>query len=142
MSGTAWRYFVPYQPDYQAALEALRAETFARGAYLQPWTERGRAPLPAPQTIDEAVARCGAEGTHSILDIVAFSLVPGTGLMCPVSPRDRERIYGTRTPTAEDIADHRFALVHTLECGQARILTVYDAEQEPSQLYLEGLTGS
>ncbi|MFT5679285.1 MAG: hypothetical protein ACI8RZ_000189 [Myxococcota bacterium] len=142
MSSTAWRYFVPYQPDYQAALDALRAKTFTQGAYLQPWTERGLPPVPPPQTIDEALQRCGPEGSHSILDIVAFSLIPGPGLACLVPPGEQMRIYGTTTPTHEDISDHRFALVHTLDFGHARILTVYDEEQQPVRLYLEGLTGA
>lgn len=98
--------------------------------------------MPPPKDIDEAVTRCGDEGTHSILDIVAFSLIAGPGLLCPVSPQVLERIYGTRTPTAEDISDHRFALVHLLEPGQARVLTVYDDEDQPIQLYFEGLTGA
>jgi hypothetical protein len=142
MSGTAWRYIIPYQPDYQVALDELRATTFARGAYFQPWTERTLTPTPPPASIEEAVERCGEEGTHSILDIVALSLVAGPGLACLVSSRERQRIYGTLTPTEEDIRDHRFALVHTLEPGQARILTIHDEAGEPMKLYIEGLSGS
>lgn len=141
MSSTAWRYFVPYQSDYQAAIDALRAHTFEQGAYLQPWTDRDHAPLPPPESIEEAVQRCGEDGTHSILDIVAFSLIPGPGLACLVSRADRMRIYGTPNPTREDIADHRFALVHTLDLNEARILTVYDEDGAPESLYLEGLSG-
>jgi hypothetical protein len=140
MSNTAWRYVIPYQPDYQAALEALRTQTFQRGAYFQPWTERSRDLQAAPQTIEEALERCGPEGSHSILDIVAFSLIPGPGLACLVSHEELRRIYGTTTPTQDDIRDRRFALVHTLEPGQARILIVYD-QQQPVKLYLEGLSG-
>lgn len=142
MSSTAWRYFIPYQPDYQAALETLRAQTFARGAYFQPWIERSPPTLPPPQSIAEAMARCGAEGSHSILDIVAFSLIPGPGLVCLVPPRELLRLYGTQTPTVQDIDDHRFALVHTLEPDQARILTVYDDQKQPTKLYIEGLSGA
>lgn len=140
MSHTAWRYVVPYQPDYQAALEALRAETFARGAYFQPWLEEDPERGP-PASIDEALAWCGAQGSHSILDIVAFSLIPGEGLVSLVPPAELTRIYGTTTPSREDLGDHRFALVHTLDPGQARILTAYDEELRPVKLYLEGLTG-
>ncbi len=142
MTGTAWRYFVPYQPDFQKALDELRAQAFARGAYLQPWTDRSiEPPVPPPLDMDEAVARCGEQGTHSILDIAAFSLVPGPGLACLVSTRELERLYGTPQPSREDIDDRRFALVHTLEEGQARMLVVYE-QGEPSRLYFEGLTGS
>ena len=142
MSNTAWRYVIPYQPDYQAALDALREQTFQRGAYFQPWTERSQDQLPEPQTIEEALERCGPEGSHSVLDIVAFSLVPGPGLACLVSRDELTRIYGTIRPTQDDLRDRRFALVHTLEPGQARILVVYDQQQQPVKLYLEGLSGS
>jgi len=138
---TAWRYVIPHQPDYQAAIDQLRADTFARGAYLQPWTRRGLPPVPPPATIEEALARCGPAGTHSILDIVAFSLIPGPGLACLVSPAERLRVYGTTTPTREDVRDHRFALVHTIEPGQAVILTVCSPQGAPDRLYIEGLTG-
>ncbi|MFT5682489.1 MAG: hypothetical protein ACI8RZ_003407 [Myxococcota bacterium] len=46
-----------------------------------------------------------------------------------------------KSPTREDIADHRFALLHTLDIGHARILTVYDDARQPVSLYLAGLTG-
>lgn len=142
MSSTAWRYFVPYQPDFQAALDALRAKAFARGAYLQPWTDRAvQPPASPPESIDEAVQRCGAQGTHSILDIAAFSLVPGPGLACLVSTEELSRVYGTPRPSRDDVDDHRFALVHHLEEGEARLLVVW-AEGAPSQLYFEGITGS
>ena len=141
MSNTAWRYVIPYQPDYQAALDALRAQTFQRGAYFQPWTERSQDHQFQPRTIEEALDRCGPEGSHSILDIVAFSLIPGPGLACLVSQEELTRIYGTTTPTQDDLRERRFALVHTLEPGQARILIVYDRQRQPVQLYLEGLSG-
>lgn len=142
MSSTAWRYFVPYQPDFQRALDELRAQAFERGAYLQPWTDRAiQPPAAPPESIDEAVRRCGAQGTHSILDIAAFSLVPGPGLACLVGEAERRRIYGTDQPGRDDVDDHRFALVHHLEEGEARLLVVWSGGA-PSQLYFEGLTGS
>lgn len=36
MGATSWRYFTSYQPDPEAALQALRAEVFARGEYVDP----------------------------------------------------------------------------------------------------------
>jgi len=36
MGATSWHYFTPYQPDAEAALQRLRAEIFAQGAYDDP----------------------------------------------------------------------------------------------------------
>jgi hypothetical protein len=36
MGATSWRYYTPYQPIPEAALQALRAEVFARGEYVDP----------------------------------------------------------------------------------------------------------
>jgi hypothetical protein len=36
MGATSWHYFTPYQPNPEAALQRLRADVFARGAYLDP----------------------------------------------------------------------------------------------------------
>jgi hypothetical protein len=36
MGATGWVYFVPYQEDAECALQDLRNDVFARGAYVQP----------------------------------------------------------------------------------------------------------
>ena len=36
MGATSWRYYTPHQPTLESALEALQAEVFARGDYVQP----------------------------------------------------------------------------------------------------------
>jgi hypothetical protein len=38
MGASSWFYFTPFQPDPNAALQALRADVFARGAYSDPRT--------------------------------------------------------------------------------------------------------
>ena len=141
MSGTAWRYFVPYEPDFQRALDQRRQKAFARGAYFQPWTDRGGPVVEPPEDIAEAVARCGAAGTHSILDVVAFSLVPGAGLAHLVGEAEATRIFGTPQPSRDDVDDHKFTLVHHLDNDHARVMVVYKAGV-PDTLYFEGLTGS
>ena len=123
-------------------LDRLRATTFDRGAYFQPWTDRSvQPPMEPPASIEEALSRCGAEGTHSILDIVAISLVPGPSLAALVPDATRRRLYGTLRPERQDVEDHRFALAHHLEEGEACFLVVWEAGS-PSKLYFEGLTGT
>jgi hypothetical protein len=107
MGASGWRYFVPYQPDLQAALEALREAVFAAGRhyrgfpywrhmifeeYLPPGVtaaeeaeyrlefERLQS-LPEPTSIETLFDRNGAEGTHSIPDmrrVVETPLEPAT----------------------------------------------------------------
>lgn len=36
MGATSWRYYTAYQPDAEAALQALRGEVFAREEYVDP----------------------------------------------------------------------------------------------------------
>jgi hypothetical protein len=50
-------------------------------------------------------------------------------------------VYGTLQPDKDDVDQHRFALIHTIEDGQARFLVIYRG-REPHQLYFEGLTGA
>jgi hypothetical protein len=33
MGASGWRYFVPYQPDIQQALQELREDVFKRGEF-------------------------------------------------------------------------------------------------------------
>jgi hypothetical protein len=36
MGATSWRYYTPYRPDPEEALQALRADVYARGDYVDP----------------------------------------------------------------------------------------------------------
>jgi hypothetical protein len=137
---TAWRYLVPYQPDFQRALDDLRAEAFRRGAFFQPWTDRGAPPFRPPTSIDDVLVLAGEKGTHSILDIHRFSLVAGPGLLSLVPDAVRLGLYGSLRPEREDVDHHKFALVHHMDEGEARLLVVWKGDA-PDQLYLEGLTG-
>ena len=66
--GGRYQYVVPLQDDAQAALDALRADVFARGDYYGSETR--------PRNIKEAVARSGDSGTRSILDIERVAKTP------------------------------------------------------------------
>lgn len=140
MPATAWRYLVPYQPDFQRALDDLRAEAFRRGAFFQPYTDRGGPAFVPPTTIDAVHALVGEQGTHSILDIHRFSLMAGPGLLSLVPDRVRLQLYGSLEPERDDVDHHKFALVHHMDEGEARVLVVWK-HGEPDQLYFEGLTG-
>src|SRR5262245_4021188 len=97
MGASGWSYYTPYQPDPDAALQALRARVFASGKfYRRKWNPRElkladitppdpdlteddlegfREELAAyhaledPTTIERLLAWNAEEGTHSILDV-------------------------------------------------------------------------
>jgi len=70
MGGQPWPYFVPYQPDIEAAMEALQQVEFAAGRY---YCRRDYNPhLPPPASIYDLRANYLTEdGSQSILDMVS-----------------------------------------------------------------------
>ena len=75
----------------QAALDALRADVFARGAYYGADAR--------PRTIRAAVARSGESGTRSILDIDRVSRTPASCRAAPLTPAEVARYFGAVPPT-------------------------------------------
>ena len=130
MGGTGWAYQVPYQADIQAALDALRADVFARGAYERVWEqfpefaedliaevaemgemgeevdptsiERLRAGEP-PASIDDALLWSTTEGTHSVLDVARVADEPDFGVLTPAPPALLAELFGTHRPAAADL---------------------------------------
>jgi hypothetical protein len=121
MGASAWRYFVPYQPDLQAALEALREAVFAAGRYYRAFPfwrhltfeqsypikltpdleaelrlewERLQS-LPEPTSIETLLAWNQEEGTHSILDMRRVDETP-------LDPPTMDEWIRRRVPAGED----------------------------------------
>jgi hypothetical protein len=78
VGGEPYYYFVPYQKDIDAALQALRRREFEAGRYnpATPFPSRyfplgPQSPAPGRQhdSIEEALEDSDADGTRSILDI-------------------------------------------------------------------------
>lgn len=63
MGASAWKYYVPYEADFGAALARLQEQVFARGDYYRRYKRR------KPKTIEDLRKSNAEEGTHSILDI-------------------------------------------------------------------------
>lgn len=63
MGASGWKYYVPYDADFGAALARLHKQVFARGGYYRRNKRR------KPKTIDDLRKSNGEDGTHSILDI-------------------------------------------------------------------------
>lgn len=128
MGAVPWDYFVPYQPDVQAAMEALREREFHAGRYNGSKFN--------PQTIKEARNVANADGTRSILDIDRVGDTPDFGVVAPL-PRDQLlALFGTDRPTRALIKANR-DFFDDIERGQGVYIIAYEGD-EPSELYFAG----
>lgn len=118
MGGWPYQYVVPFQDDAQAALEALRADVFARGEY---YGSQAR-----PRNIKQAVDLSGESGTRSILDIERVSKTPALRRAAPLTPAELARYFGDAKPTVR-MVEESDDLWQDLERGQARYLATYEA---------------
>lgn len=128
MGAEPYCYFIEFQPDLEAALEALRQREFAAGRYnpVVPFPPEdiliesdAEAPGAQHESIAAAVRAAGADGTRSILDITRLSLEPiseeaapedfeawiayALGTSFPLSAGALDQIFGTPKPTREEI---------------------------------------
>src|SRR4051812_40347311 len=80
MGAEPWSYFVPYQPDIQAAMESLQQHEFAAGRYHSRRTHDPS--LPWPSSIEDLRANYLTEdGSRSIIDMIAIADQPGNGAL-------------------------------------------------------------
>ena len=161
MGASGWSYFVPYQADIDAALQALREQVFAQGAYYQPakfyemLLESGfsgsvadrlaaviaeRRALPPPRSIAELLERNGLEGTHSIIDIERIAARPAIGAASPLRLDELISLCGTTTPTRAEVMLDKILSGYHSPRGEARYFTVY-AGGRPSELFFWGSSG-
>src|SRR5579859_335014 len=105
MGAQPYWYFVPYQVNVHAALEALRMREFEAGRYspvlrdvdFDPEALEGQRPGPAHDSIEAAVretARSG-EGTRSILDVERVGQPDELGVAAPLSEEALGDIFDT-----------------------------------------------
>lgn len=128
MGAEAWDYFVPYEPDIRAALEKLRQREFRAGRY------RGSEDNPA--TIEEAIENMDADGTGSILDMMAVGETPDYFTVAPMPPEAQRQLFGTDKPTRQMIErNHDF--YEDIERGQGVYIIAYK-EGKPSEIFFAG----
>jgi hypothetical protein len=137
-----YSYFVEYQPDVNAALQALRGREFRAGRYnpvlpFPPFPVRADSPAPGARhrTIRDAVRASGADGTRSILDLGRVSPQPVLGAVSPLPDEMLLELYGTTRPTREQV--ERGADSEYIERGQGIYIVVYRDDQ-PDALYFAG----
>ncbi|WP_446218961.1 hypothetical protein [Micromonospora sp. IBHARD004] len=146
MGASSWSYFVPYQPDLNAALEALCEKVFTSGDY---WWARGEIGRSAgsydnrPATMADLFADEWVQesGTHSILDmhhVLADGEEPDYGTVQPVTRAETLHYAGTEVLTRDhvsaidDLARQRWF-------GRCAIL--HGADGSPEEIYFWGYSG-
>jgi len=148
MGAEFWSYFVPYQDDIRAALEALREREFRAGRFHQPpliypgffgkmFGRQPSKPKP-PKSIREAIqiADTNAEGTRSILDMERISDTPTSGALSSMPQDELRRIFGTEQPTRE-MVEQSEKLTERIDRGQG-IYVVTHRQGKPDGIYFAG----
>jgi hypothetical protein len=92
MGAHPYLYVVDFREDVQAALDQLRQEVFAGGAYY--------GADQSPRSPEEALELAGETGTRSILDITRVADEPDYMCAAPFSREELIEYFGTATPTA------------------------------------------
>jgi hypothetical protein len=142
MGAHPWYYAVPYVDDVAGALSALREREFRAGRY-NPAETFPRFPVDANHTpgcrhasIEVARQAAGASGTRSIVDIIQLGDRPGFGIASALSDDELEELFGTKTPSAEDVLDCD-ELFDQIERGQGVYVTAYE-NGAPAQIIFLG----
>jgi hypothetical protein len=142
MGGHAWLYFVPYQSDVSAALQALRRREFEAGRYnpamMFPMDLHSPAPGAQHASIEEALEASDADGTRSILDMERIGLTPNLGVVVPLPLEQLEELYGTQQPTRKMI-EQNMDFLDDIERGEGVYVIVYK-EGSPSEIFFAGFS--
>ncbi|GAA0896122.1 hypothetical protein [Virgisporangium aurantiacum] len=147
MGASQWDYYVAYQPDLQAALDALRQHVLDTGDYW--WAvpyEFGKsaADFPnRPQTEDElwAAEEVQEAGTHSILDVdrvLDTGEKPDYGTVEPVGAAEALDLIGTATLTRDHVGA-LWSLVRERSFGRCAVL--HDEAGVPTEIFFFGYSG-
>ena len=131
MVARSWIYFVPYEEDFQRALDGLREGEFRAGRFH--WLGGPN----RPATIEEAIAQTGSDGTRSILDIEQVGSGPECCKAYVLSEETLEELFETRRPTREDVV-REGTMYGIIDRGQAICFPVYNQAAEPSNICFAG----
>jgi hypothetical protein len=128
MGGVPYFYFVKHQRDVDNALRDLRQREFDAGRYFPvvmfPFEASSESPGRKHETIEDALNASGEDGTRSILDIDAITEESSFGAATRVAEDELVRIYGTATPTREQL-ERNMSFLDELERGHAVYVVAY-----------------
>jgi hypothetical protein len=148
MGARFWSYFVPYQKDIAAALEALREQEFRAGRFWQPaevlpgffgrMLGRSTSKPRPPQSIREAIkiADASAIGTRSILDMERISDSPAHSAAWLVPSEELQRLFGTEQPTRKMVEGSE-ELIEQIDRGQGVCIVTFQ-QGKPAGIYFAG----
>jgi hypothetical protein len=144
VGGEPYYYFVPYQKDIGAALQALRRREFEAGRYnpATPFPSRyfplgPQSPAPERQhdSIEEALEDSDADGTRSILDIERVADTADFAVSARLPHEVLVSLYGTSRPGRLQVED--MAFLEDIERGHCIYLVLYDGET-PTEILFAG----
>ena len=143
MGGSPYFYFVPYEKDYNTALQKLREREFNAGRYYPavmmpefPITENTRSPGAQHGSIEEAIEAGAEEGTASILDLHSVSESSGFCVARILDTDELEFFFDTDKPAREQ-AMSCDELFEDVERGTGVVFPVYENGQ-PVELFFMG----
>jgi len=130
MGAVSWIYFVPYQDDFQKALDDLRTREFAARRYHA-------AGPPKHATIEDAINDAGADGTRSILDIGQIGNEIEFCEACVLSEATLDELFETPHPTHQDVV-REGSMYGLIDRGQAVCFPVYNQSGTPAEICFAG----
>jgi hypothetical protein len=144
MGSSPYSYLVPYQPNFQRALDELRAREFDQGRYnpVMPYppelVDETTPPGPGRQheTIEDALCETDADGSRSILDIERVGTEADFGVARRLTEEELQAHFGTTTPTREQVLE--VMPTEDIERGEAVCLTAYDEVGYPTEIFFAG----
>jgi hypothetical protein len=143
MGAHAYWYVVPYNPDVDAALQALRQREFAAGRYnpvmpFPPFPVGPHSPAPGPRhaSIEDARQDASADGTRSILDLDHVADVPDFCAAAPLPDDVLLDLYGTTTPTRAAV-ERDMDFFEEIERGHGVYVVLY-RDGRPDEILFAG----
>ena len=143
MGGEPYYYFVPYENDYNSALQKLREREFKAGRYFPATFSVGFLPgvdtvSPGAKhdTINDAIEDAAEEGTKSILDLHKVSEEEGFCIARILSPDETQKYFGTDKPEHEQVVNC-MELFESVERGCGVCVPVF-RDGEPVELFFMG----
>ena len=135
MGAHPYWYFVPFRPEVQDALDALRTREFEAGRYnpvipfpqfMEPVFYQQH-PGRAHPSIQSAVESTDADGTRSILDIARIASTQEHGAAAAVPDGELLRIFGTTAPSRADVEASMGELFALVERGCCLYVVTHNA---------------
>ena len=143
MGAKAYYYFVPYQPDFETALQLLRETEFNAGRYFPavsmpdfPITPNSKSPGAQHSNISKAKKAAKESGTASILDLESISYDDVYGVARLLSDKEIIKYFAIEKPTRK-IIENRNSLLENIDRGKGMCTIVYE-NNFPNELFFAG----